>query len=794
MLRTHLKMAWRSILKGKVYSIINISGLAIGIACTLTIALYISDEYSYDRFHENHQEIYRVVEIQDHEGDLHPVAATPGLLAEALKRDYAEIIKTCRVSCPVSAIFSLDKTNIESSEVIAADHSFFSLFDFRMVMGNAETALLEPDEIVITEKVAAQLFGIAWRTDHAVLGRQLIINNSDILTVAGVAQDCPANSHIQFDVIVSMKYEELQRPYYFSDWQNHNYHTYIQVRPGTNASVLEEKLKDYLLPLKTWSKPTLWLQALDKIYLHSRFDYGDWVKTSSILYLRIFMAVGAIVLLIAVFNFVNLSTARATQRAKEVGVRKVIGAVHRQLVHQFLTETFVMTLLSMIIAVTLVFMFVPMLNEISEKTISVPVTPFGGFVLLGTTVVLSFLAGIYPSFLLSNFQPVKVLKGFFRTAVGQVFRRTLVVTQFSFSVILMLGAIVIYAQLIFMQEKDMGFDKEQLIFLRLKNQLFSQAKMLKEDLLSQSSIQAVAATSHDLLEVKGSTHAVAWEGKGPDDSFPMSHMNVDPDFLITTGITLLSGRDFDPKLSSDSTSWLINEAAIKRMGWTPKEAVGKSMQLWGTQGTVVGVVKDFHFRPLTASIEPMLFRYWSGDPLNFKGLFIRTTPGRVTEAIAVIERLYKKYESQTIAQYTFVDESLSRSYRVEQNTGRTVLYFSILAILVSCLGLFGLTTFSTGQRTREIGIRKVLGADVLNVVTMLSRDFMSLVGIAIVMALPLGWWMMERWLQTFAYHIEVQWWMAVSVTAVVASIALLTMSAQTIRTAVANPVKALKLE
>jgi hypothetical protein len=396
--------------------------------------------------------------------------------------------------------------------------------------------------------------------------------------------------------------------------------------------------------------------------------------------------------------------------------------------------------------------------------------------------------------LLSRFQPIKALKGFFKTGVGQVYSRALVVAQFSFSAILMLGTLVIYSQLMFIQEKEMGFDREQLIFLQLRNQLFAKTWLLKSELLTQSSIQSVAATSNNLMDMTASTHSIAWEGQNPGDAFPLSHMIVEPDFLTTTGMRLLSGRNFDAKLSSDSTSWLINETAAKRMGWTTEGAIGETLRLWDTQGTVVGVVKDFHFRPLTTSIEPILFRFWPGDPMNYRGFFIRTRPGQVSQAVAAIEQLYKKHESQTIPRYEFVDQALNNLYRTEQSTGRTVLYFSILAILVSCLGLFALTTFSATQRAKEIGIRKVFGASVPTVTTMLSKNFMSLVAIAILIALPLGWWVMTRWLEEFAYHIEVQWWMMLLVTALITSIALITISFQTIKAATTNPVNSLRME
>ncbi len=792
MIRNYIKIAWRNIINHKVYSFINIAGLAVGLACSITIGLYIWDEYSYDRFHAHFKEIYRVVETQDHAGVLHPVAVTPGRLAYALKTDYAEINETCRVGPPSPGILTVGQINIEPKAVIVADNSLFNMFDFKLLMGNSKKVLMEPNEVVITTNVAERIFGPTWRHNNKLLGHQVILNNTSVLVVAGVAEDCPANSHIQFDVVLSMRYEEANRPNNFSNWENNNYHTYISLFDGTDASVLEEKIQGYMKPFNLWAKPTLLLQPFNEIYLRSHFDYGNWAKASSIGYLRIFFSVGLVVLLIALFNFINLSTARATQRAREVGVRKVIGALRKQLVLQFLSESLLMTILAVVLALILLIFFVPLLNDISGKSLSIPIAePYFALAILSLVLFIGFLAGIYPAFYLSNFQPAKVLKGFFKTGSGQLFRRVLVVTQFTFSVMLILGAIVIYRQLTFLQDKSLGFDKEQLIFLRMKNQLFAKAASLKSDLLAQTSIKGVTATSNNLIDMTGSTHSIKWEGQQSDDIFPISHMNVDPDFLATTGMILIAGRNFS-LIASDSTSWLINETAAARMGWTPHAAIGKPLQLWDTKGTIVGVVKDFHFRPMTTAIEPMLFRYWPGE--LYSGFFVKARPGHLREAVGIIEQLYKKHEAQTAPQYEFVDQTIDRQYRKEQNTGLIVLYFSILAILVSCLGLFGLATFAAEQRTKEIGIRKVLGATVMNVVSLLSKDFISLVVIAILIASPLALWAMTKWLEGFAYRIEVQWWMIAISGAIALSIAVLTVSFQSIKTGMMNPVNSLRSE
>ena len=795
MLQNYFAIAWRNLRKNKVYSFINILGLAIGLACTIAIAIYILDEHGFDRFHSRFREIYRVVEIQDHEGTLHPVAATPGPLAQQLKNDYTEIIETCRVGRPGGGILTTGEVSIEPSKVLAADNSFFTMFGFQLVRGNSQNLLLKPTELVITASVAEALFGHDWQQNSKVIGHPVVLNNASEMFIAGVAEDCPANSHIQFDVVVSMGYEEIRNPNNVLNWQNHNYHTYIQLAPDADPVGLGEQVHDDLKGKSLWAKPVLLLQPLAEVYLNSHFDYGDWVRTGSVEYLRIFTAVGVVILVIALFNFINLSTARATQRAKEVGVRKVIGAARKQLVFQFLAESVLMTSLAVVLSLLLLLFFIPVLNEISGKSLSIPFTSaWFPLTILGLTIFTAFLSGIYPALYLSGFQPLKALKGFFRTDSGQSFRRSLVVIQFALSVVLVLGTIVIFRQMSFVQDKDLGFDKEQLIFLRMKNNIYAEAASLKAELEGQTSIISVTRTSHNLINMTGSTHSVKWEGQQHGSTFPLCHMNVDPDFVTTTGIELLAGRNFNPDVSSDSSSWLINETAAKQMGWTADEAVGKTLELWSTRGTVVGVLKDFHFRPLTTAIEPMLFHYWPNELHSYQGFFIRTMRNKGREAISIMEDLYRKHDRQTAPQYEFVDQAVLKEYRTEQNTARIVFCFAALAIIVSCLGLFGLTTFSAERRTKEIGIRKVVGASVLDVVKLLSKDFVWLVVIAVVIASPVAWWAMTQWLSGFIYRIEMEWWMVALSGLMAIAVALLTTISLSIKAAMMNPVNTLRTE
>ena len=793
MLKSYLRSAGRNLLKNKLYSGINIFGLSIGLTCCLAIGLYIHDEFSYDRFHPRSADIYRVVEHQKLLGKEYDLALTPGLLGPSVKSDFSQVQQACRLG-KASGFLQYGEAVAEPDDIYVADHSFFTMFNFPLLLGDTGKALLDPGQIVITERLAIRFFGKDWRHAGNLLGKPIRLNEEASFALAGIAKDPPLNSHIQFDVLLPFEYE-LQVHARKLEWQNNNYHTYLLLSPDANAVALSRQLDKYILKFNPKSNVSLSLQPLQSIYLHSDFAFhSDWGKTSSLLYTRIFLAVGLIVLLIAVFNFINLSTARAMERAREVGVRKVIGALRGQLVMQFLGESVLMALLSIGISLLLLLLFLPVLNNVAGKSLSIPFT--SAWFITGNLVfaiVIGLTAGIYPAFYLSRFRPVKVLKGIFDAGSGQLFRRTLVVSQFTLSIILIIGAVVIYRQLTFMQNKNLGFDKSQLIYVRLENGAKKKAALLKHDLLQQAGITAVTASSSNLIDVTSSTYGIEWEGQPQGDKFVMTNINIEPDFIPATGLQLIAGRNFRPGITTDtSTTFLVNETAVRRMGWMPEQALGKRFRLWGNRGTIIGVVKDFHFRPLTETIDPQLFYYSLKESPSW--LLVKTKPGRAPEVIAALGQLYKKYEDRTAMQYEFVDQGLANQYRSEQRTGRIVLYFSVLAIAVSCLGLFGLSVYTIGQRIKEIGIRKVLGASVSSIVTLLSRDFLKLVVMSILIASPIAWYATHRWLRDFAYKIDVGWWVFLISGSMAIVIALLTISFQSIRAALMNPVKSLRSE
>ena len=513
------------------------------------------------------------------------------------------------------------------------------------------------------------------------------------------------------------------------------------------------------------------------------------------------MVVGLIVLLIAVINFINLATARASQRAKEVGVRKSVGAQRSSLIAQFLGEAWLMTSVAMIAALLLAETLLPVFNDLATKSLRVPYKlPTFWLILLGLAIVVSLLTGLYPAFFLSSFKPVSVLKPglsgtVYNSRVSWTLRQSLVVGQFVLSITLAISTVVIYRQLTFLQSAKLGFDKSQLLYVKLKGDLRAKSLLLRNEVAKLPGVDQVSVATGNLVDINNSS-PIEWEGQPPKDKFLITQMNIDADFVKTTGMSMVTGRNFSAQITSDTLSkqgtYLINETAAKRMGWTPATALGKRVKFWGTDGTVIGVVKDFHFRPLHTSIEPFILRF---RPKEFYfTLLVKTKPNRVARTLTDIGSVYKKLDPSNPVSYGFIDQDLNRQYQSEQRVGRIIFCFAILTILVSCLGLFGLTAFTAEQRTREIGIRKVMGASVASVVTLLSKDFLKLVVIASVIAAPLTWYAMNSWLQDFAYRIDMEWWVFVLAALLAIGIALLTVSFQSVKAALMSPVKSLRSE
>jgi len=796
MIRNYFRIALRNLSRNKVSSFINIVGLAAGMAVVMLIGLYVLDEYSYDRFHKNGNHIFRVVETQKQADGFHPVATTPAPLAAALKTDFAEVVQTARVG-RWNGMLQNGTQSVEPKDMTIVDKSFFQIFDFPFILGNAPTSFDNPDEIIINEEMAAFFFGENWRKKD-ILGQLLVLNDFQKLPLklVGVVKTLPANSHLQSAVFLPFKYLEKYDEW-SNKWNSNNYHTYLQLKPEANLGAFGQKIAGYLKKFDTSGETTLQLQPLSTIYLQSKFDFQtDWGKRSDIFYVYLCITVGLTILLIAVFNFINLATARATQRAKEVGVRKLVGAKRLNLVYQFLTEALLTVGIAIVLAMALADLLLPVLNHIADKTLSIP---FSRALFWGVAVVfvlvMTILSGLYPAFILSSFRPIKVMNGFFAIRSGKVFRQSLVVGQFLLSITLITSTLVMYRQLIFIQDKKLGFDKEQLLYVKLKGDLKAKSALLKQAFSNISGVASVSATTNNLVDVINSS-PIEWEGQVSKAEFLITQMNVDADFLTTTGATLVAGRNFSNSIVSDTLdqqgAFLVNETAAQQMGWTSQKAVGKKVKFWGLEGNIIGVLADFHFRPLSVQIEPFILRY---RPKEFYfTLLLKIQPSQVKQTIENLTNVYNKYEANYPFEYGFVNQDLDLQYSREQRIGTVFLSFSLLAIFISCLGLFGLAVFTAEQRTKEIGIRKVLGASIGDIVAVLSKDFIKLVLLAAVIAFPLAWYFMSKWLQDFAYRTKIEWWMFAVAGFGALAIALLTVSFQAIRAAVANPVESLRSE
>ncbi len=792
MLKFNFKIAWRNIWKNKVFSSVNIIGLALSMACCLAISMYVWNETHYDTFHTNEQDIYRITNKQNQAGKLYNVAVTPGPLAPELQKDFPEIKNTVRFGS-WSGLLKNGTKVYEEKSVQLTENSIFSIFNFPLLSGNPKTALLSIDEIVITENIAEKYFGKDWRSNASLLGQVFTLNGQNSFKLAGVAANPPVNSSIQFDILLPLEFL-FKTDEWANNWGANNYHTYVQLKPGIAVAAVEAKLAKQLKVYKPDTEDILQLQPLKQQYLYSKFDFfTDWGKRSDVKYVKIFSGVGLLLLIIACVNFINLSTARSVKRSMEVGVRKVNGASRRQLIGQFLSESVLIALLAGIAVVLILKLTAPLLQELAGVHFDFNFTSglFLTFFLL-FIIIIGLIAGIYPAFILSAFKPVKILKGQPGIKSGNGFRKGLVVVQFAISVTMMICTFFMYRQLKFIQAKDLGFNSEQIIRLRLGNELKGKVALLKHDLDKESTIAATAPATMSLANVDNSAD-MEWEGMQPNEKFLITQANIDPDFIPALGMQLMSGNNFKWQSEKDTiNNFIVNETAVKMMGSTADKILGKRVTFYGAKGSIIGVVRDFHFKPLSAGIEPFIFRYqpWS----SYFSLFVKTVPGKTAEAINQVQKLYKKYEPETPFEFTFLNESINQLYKDDKRTASVILLFACLTVFVGCLGLFGLTVFTAEQRIKEIGIRKVLGAGVASIAGLLSKDFLKLVIVAIIIAVPVAWFVTSKWLLNYAYRINIDWWVFLAAGLVVLGIAFFTISFQSIKAAVANPVKSLRTE
>ncbi len=800
MINNYFKIAWRNLQRQRTFTAINIAGLAIGLATCLLISLYVVDEWSYDRFHAKADRIVRVVFGGTLVGgDIKEANVMPPT-AEAFRAEFPEVEATTRLVQGGRPFFEVTGQFFNEEELAFVDPTFFQVFSFQLLRGNPATVLNEPYTAVLTAEVAKKYFG---STD--IIGKEIRIrNDNSVLKVTGIVQNLPRNSHFHFDIFVSMASYPNARS---DSWMESGYYTYAVLHPGTDYKALEAKLPalfekyagpqfpaafggtSYADHRKAGNDIGLSLQPLVDIHLHSDFHY-DLSPPGDIRYVYIFGAIALFMLLIASINFMNLSTAGASRRAKEVGVRKVLGSGREELAYQFLTESVILTFFALALAIGLAYAALPFFNQLAGKSLTLHFLTHWQTVpvLLAAGLLAGLLAGSYPAFFLSAFKPVAVLKGKLTPDnKGTGLRGGLVVFQFLISISLIICTSVVYRQLDYIQHKKLGYDKEQVLVLPTWP-LGKNAEVFQRQLRQDSRILNITRSSYVPAGATHNNNFSVHAADNPSRWVKTLRYDVDENYLPTLGIELSAGRNFSADYGTDSLSAVINETAAATLGWAG-DALGKILVNGDNkQFRVVGVVKDFHFKSLHERITPLVMVLNPGSG----NLIVKARP--VDGLLREIEARYNAFPHESPFSYSFLDERIRNTYLAEQKTGTILGLFAGLTIFVACLGLFGLATFTAYQRTREIGIRKVLGATIANIIRLLVTDFMKLIGIAVLIASPVAWWVMNKWLEDFAYRIDIGWWMFAAAGLLAMVIALLTVSWQAVKAAVTNPVESLRNE
>ncbi len=785
MFKNYLKIAFRNLVRQKGNSFINITGLAIGMTCSMLILMWVQDELSFDRFNKNADDIYRVVENQFYAGgQIFPVAVTPSPLAPALKEQFPEIIRSTRFSFRSMTIRKDEKVFTEG--IVFADPDVFDIFTFQFVKGSAEKALSSPHSILLTEESAEKYFG----ADDPV-GQTLRINNRDDFLVTGVIKNIPENSHLTYDFLAPFLYlKELGSS--MESWGSNWCYTYVLLQKNTPHAEVDKKIIDLIKKNNENSVTEIYLQPLTKIHLYSSGKYtADIGGHGDIQYVRIFSVIAIFVLLIACINFMNLATARSEKRAKEVGLRKVVGAQRHQLIRQFFSEATILSLIAFLFALLFTELLLPLFNDVSGKELALgqlETTMLLGF--FAIALLCGIISGSYPALYLSSFSPVATIKSNRSShAGGSFFRKTLVVFQFALSVIMIIGTLVISRQMEYIRSKNLGLDKENIGYFWMSRDFREKNEVAKNEILANPNIVSATRTNQLPTYVGNSTSDWQWDGKNPADEVLMHMLTADEDYAKTFKMEMAEGRFFSREFPADSHGVVVNQTAAKIMGM--ESAVGKRLTFDSTNFTIVGVVKDFHFKPIQTAIEPLIMFL---APNRYYAMLMRIKPENLTETIDFVEKTYKRFDADAPFNFNFLDEDYDNLYRAEQRVGKLSGYFAIIAILIASLGLYGLASYIAEQRTKEIGIRKVLGASVPALIILLSKNFVMLAAIANLIAWPVAYVVMSGWLQNYAYRTS----LSVGIFFVAATLAivivLITVSYQAIKAALANPVKALRYE
>ncbi len=787
MLRNYGKVAIRNLWRNKTFSAINITGLALGMAASLLIFRWIGYEWSYDRFHAEGHNLYRVLLTQRYDnGQGSTSTTTPSRLAQAVKQEFPGVTHAVVVTWEEKLLLRVGNQAYRETGVYASP-DFFGVFSFPLLEGDAKTILTAPHTAVISRKLARKYFGNA----NAV-GKSILMDNREAYQVTGVFADVPPNSSLQFDFVLSFKTFESQFEW-VHDWNAIGPRTFLRLRSDAPVAQIGAGLKDYLKDKQTEYNSTLSLQPFEDGHLYGHFTDGV-PDGGRITYVRLFLGAALFILLIACINFVNLATAKAAKRAKEVGIRKTAGASRAALAGQFMAEALLTVLLAFGLAQLLAALALPLFNALTGQPLRLQYEGKTFLLLAGLLVVTALVSGAYPAFFLASLRPVQVLKGTIRFGpLAARLRQGLVVFQFAVSCLLIAGTLVVYLQTRYLGQKHLGFNREHMVYSWMEGDLPKNFEAFKNELLASPAIRSVTTASQAPLHVNSTVTSVEWPGKGANQKIAFSHWGVGYGFTQTLGLQLKEGRDFSPAFATDSVNVLINEEAARVMGLAhPVDQPITVQRNILAKGKIIGVLKNFHLASLHTPIQPLIL-ILNLDP-DWGYALVRTAPGRTGEALAALRKAHQQYNPAFPPEFEFADQEYAKLYRDETTSGRLAGCFAVLAVFISCLGLFGLAAFTAEQRTKEIGIRKVLGAPVGGIVVLLSRDFLKPVGWAILVATPVAWYILRQWLQNFAYKIDLAWWPFAVAGVLSVVIALLTVGYQSIKAAVANPVESLRSE
>jgi putative ABC transport system permease protein len=788
MIRNYLKTAWRNLMKHKIFSLVNVTGLTIGLACSMFIMLWVGNEWNYDRYHARLPQIYAVMENQFYSGgNIFTTGATPGPLAPKLGADIPGIRKAARFSWRMEKVFTAGEKKFRE-EGFYADNEALDIFSFPLLAGQAAGAL-KPGSIVINRKLAEKYFG----SIAAAPGKTIRLDNEKDYLVTAVIENIPVNSSLQFDYLLPME-DLIARFDWLKGWGSNSLNCYVLLDEKADPETVGRNIKNIVKQQQKESTTELFLYPLSKMHLYGSFSNGK-PDGGGITYVRLFMIIAAFVLLIACINFMNLSTARAVIRSKEVGIRKSIGASKRSLLVQFIGESFLLSAIAIVLAVVIVRLLLSPFETLINTDIALQYLNIRTLLFLAGLLALTGLAaGAYPAFYLSSFEPVITLKGgIVRTKMSVLaVRKGLVIFQFVISTVLICGAIFVYQQIEFIKHRKLGITKENIVYMYKEGPLEKNYDVFKQYLSAQPGINSITGANQLPIRVGNSTFGVKWAGMKDKENILFATLRVDYDFERAMNVTIKEGRGFSRNFGADSTSSvIINETAARAMQL--KDPVGKtvSFQDGDHPATIIGVVKDFHSNSMRAQIDPLIITLSPGEAYH---VLVHIDPAKINTALSSMEKAWERFNPSFPFSYHFMSEDFDRMYRSEQMIGRLAAAFTVLAIIIACLGLFGLSTFTAQQRTREIGIRKVLGASIGSIVTLLSKEFLILIFIAIIIAAPLAGYFMHNWLQNFAYHVNLSAWVFVITGCLALVVALLTVSIQTVKAAMMNPIKSLRTE